>query len=320
MTTALTAPVTAQPFGGASLLAYRPYRGKIRGAATGVWAIARSGLRTIVRRKLFWGLYALSLMIFLFFFFGQYILSWLGANLDESAFRIGAGSMAVDPKRILELFRDQLKINGSGATYSNLIWYEGYVVMIVLALAGSALVGNDFRFGSLPFYLSKPLGRWHYVLGKSLTVAVFINAMTTLLALILWVEYGLLDSWAYFANSWRVAIGIVGYGAVLTLVLCLLLMATASWLRKTVPMIMVWTTLFVFARGLSQILMNVTGENSYWRLIDLWTDMYAVGCWLMQVQLDKTYPPAGAAIVVLGLLCAGCYVFLNRRIRAVEVV
>jgi ABC-type transport system involved in multi-copper enzyme maturation permease subunit len=192
--------------------------------------------------------------------------------------------------------------------------------MIVLALAGSALVGNDFRFGSLPFYLSKPLGRWHYVLGKSLTVAVFINAMTTLLALILWVEYGLLDSWAYFANSWRVAIGIVGYGAVLTLVLCLLLMATASWLRKTVPMIMVWTTLFVFARGLSQILMNVTGENSYWRLIDLWTDMYAVGCWLMQVQLDKTYPPAGAAIVVLGLLCAGCYVFLNRRIRAVEVV
>ena len=31
------------------------------------------------------------------------------------------------------------------------------MVMIVLALAGSVLIGNDFRFGSLPFYLSKPL-------------------------------------------------------------------------------------------------------------------------------------------------------------------
>ena len=51
--------------------------------------------------------------------------------------------------------------------------------MIVLALAGAVLVGNDFRFGSLPFYLSKPLGRWHYVLGKCLAVAVFVNLMTT---------------------------------------------------------------------------------------------------------------------------------------------
>ena len=72
--------------------------------------------------------------------------------------------------------------------------------MIVLALAGSVLVGNDFRFGSLPFYLSKPLGRWHYVLGKCLAVAVFVNVMTTILALILLVEYGLLDSWDYFVE------------------------------------------------------------------------------------------------------------------------
>ena len=44
--------------GGTGLLTYRPYRGKLRGPANGVWAIARSGLKTIIRRRLFWGLSA----------------------------------------------------------------------------------------------------------------------------------------------------------------------------------------------------------------------------------------------------------------------
>jgi ABC-2 type transport system permease protein len=285
----------------------------------GVWAIARSGLRTIVRRKLFWGLYALCVMVFLFFFFGQYIMSWLSTNMAENSIRVGAGTMAINPERVLETFRDQLKINGSGATYANLIWYEGYLVMIVLALAGAVLVGNDFRFGSLPFFLSKPLGRWHYVLGKCLAVAIFVNAMTTLLALILWIEYGLLDSWGYFAQTWRLALGIVGYGVLMTVVLCLMLVATASWLRKTVPMIMVWTTVFVFARGLGEILVRVS-DNPRWRLIDLWSDMYVVGCWLMRLPIDAYYPSVGAAATVLSIVCAGCLLTLSRRIRAVEVV
>ena len=58
--------------------------------------------------------------------------------------------------------------------------------MIVLALAGAVLVGNDFRWGGLPFYLSKPLTRWHYLLGKCLAVAVFVNLMTTVPALVLY--------------------------------------------------------------------------------------------------------------------------------------
>ena len=109
------------------------------------------------------------------------------------------------------------------------------MVMILLALAGSILVGNDFHFGSLPFYLSKPLSRWHYVAGKCLAVAVFVNLMTTVPALVLFVQYGLLDSWDYFLrDGWVLArmnwgdsqvsvrtpnpllLGIIAYGLSLT--------------------------------------------------------------------------------------------------------
>src|SRR6266478_5519856 len=197
----LTAP--APVAGGTGLLHYRPYRGRLRGPMAAVWAIARTGLRTILRRKLFWGLYACGVMIFLFFFFGQYLIRYLGSQLGEQTIMLShTPRFEVEPARLLALFQETLKINGTGATYHNVIWYEGFLVMIVLAFAGSVLVGNDFRFGSLPFYLSKPLGRWHYVLGKCLAVAVFVNLLTTFFALVLWVEYGLLDNdWSYLRTT-----------------------------------------------------------------------------------------------------------------------
>src|SRR3954453_2893073 len=125
--TTLTTPAPAS--GGTGLLHYRPYRGRLRGPAAGAWAIARSGLQTLARRKLFWALYGLCLMVFLFFFFGQYIMSWLGTNLQENAVRVGNGNVALDPARLLAVFRNELKVNGTGETYANLIWYEGYLVM-----------------------------------------------------------------------------------------------------------------------------------------------------------------------------------------------
>jgi hypothetical protein len=193
--------------------------------------------------------------------------------------------------------------------------------MTVLALAGSVLVGNDFRFGSLPFYLSKPLGRWHYVLGKCLAVAVFINLQTTVLALILWLEYGFLDtSWDYLLTTGRLVLGILGYGAVLTVFLSLLLVATASWLRKTVPMVMVWTAIFVFARGLRDMLERMRPDEPHWRLVDLWYDAYLVGDWCLGLPPEPGQPAVWQAALVLAAVVAVCLIYLNRRIRAVEVV
>ncbi len=316
----LTAPPPVA--GGTGLLHYRPYRGRLRGPAGAVWAIARTGLRTILRRKLFWGLYGCGVMVFLFFFFGQYLLRYLSSQLGEqSIFLSHSPRIEVEPARLLLLFQDTLKINGSGGTYRNVIWYEGFLVMIVLALAGAVLVGNDFRFGSLPFYLAKPIGRWHYVLGKCLAVAVFVNLMTTVFALVLWVEYGLLDDdWDYLLTTWHLVFGILGYGAVLTVFLSLLLVATASWLRRTVPMVMVWAALFVFARAVREMFEKLLPDVAAWRLVDLWYDASLVGNWCLGLPPEAGQPATQEAALVLGIVSLACLMYLNRRIRAVEVV
>jgi hypothetical protein len=324
-----------------SLLHYRPWRGQFHSPFASVWPIARISLRMILRRKLFWVLYAFALTIFLMFFFGQYLLAWAQTQAGETT--VTVGMVRTQPGQLIGLLRDILKLNGRAEMYRNFIWWQGYMVMIVLALAGSVLVGNDFHFGSLPFYLSKPLGRWHYLIGKCLAVATFVNMMTTVPALALFVQYGLLDSYDYFLQDGfslgslaigdidvhfqlpnPLMFGIIGYGLILSICMSLLLVATAVWLRRTVPMIMVWTALFFFFRLIAATLVDGLRYDSRWRLMDIWNDIYLVGSACLGMPFtslrSSRQPAVMEAALVLGALCLLCLSYLNRRIRAVEIV
>lgn len=305
------------------LLYYRPWRGEFRPAVVSVWPIARVALMSLLRKWMFWIIYVLGLLIFLLFFFGQYLLSWAQTQAGETEVQLG-GWGRMNPSHLIQLFRVLLKLDGGALTYYNFFSYQSHIVMIVLALAGSILIGNDIRFGSLPFYLSKPVSRWHYLLGKGLAVAVFINLLTTLPALILYVQWGMLESWDYFYERFDLLLGILGYGAVLTVTLTLLLLATATCLRRTVPLIMTWTTLFFFCRLLSEALVNGLHFSPSWKLIDLWDDISVIGGVCLNLdwtEVRKWYVPSwpGAA-GVLGGVSLLCLIYLIRRIRAVEIV
>jgi ABC-type transport system involved in multi-copper enzyme maturation permease subunit len=305
------------------LLHYRPWRGDFRPPAASVWPIARVALMSIFRKKMFWTIYLLGLLIFLLFFFGQYLLSWALTQTQESDVQLG-GLGRMNPRYLIQLFRGLLKLDGDAQTYHTFVAYQGYIVMIVLALAGSILIGNDMRFGSLPYYLSKPLSRWHYLLGKGLAVAVFINLLTTIPAVILFVQWGILESWDYLYERFDLLLGILGYGAVLTVTLTLLLLATATWLRRTVPLIMTWTTLFFFCRLLSSALVDGLHFSPRWRLIDLWNNTYLVGGVCLGRDLNRArlgfQPDWYEAALILGGVSLLCLIYLIHRIRAVEIV
>src|SRR5262249_41063341 len=135
------------------LLSYRPWRGELHGPRHGTWAIAPVALLMLLRRRPFLGLFCFRVVIFLFFFFMQYLHVWVDKQLSGDS--VSLGPIAIPASEIRTFLEQGLELNGSGFTFRNLISFEGYIVMIVLALAGSIIMGNDFRFGSLPFYLSK---------------------------------------------------------------------------------------------------------------------------------------------------------------------
>ena len=304
-----------------TLLRYRPWRGTPHGPLFAATALARASLKLLVRRRLMWGLFALALLIFFFFFYAQYLMVWITNQLATESVRFAG--IPVNARNVTR-FLDRLALNGTDHTFGNFVWYQGYILVIVLSLAGSVLVGNDFAHGSLPFYLSKPIGRWHYVLGKCLAVGGLINLLTTLPALALWAEAGLLYDWrTYYFDHFDLFLGIIGYGAVLTVSLALLTVATAVLVRRTVPMAMIWMGLFALLPMLSGWLVDST-ENRHWRLIDLWNSLYLCGLSCLgadpatvRPQPQPDYWEAWAAVGAVG---AACGAFLRRRIQAVEIV
>src|SRR5262249_9805403 len=157
---------------------YREWHGRLRRPLRSVWPIARVALGVLFRRRLFWALYAVTLLLFFMFFFGALLLNWIETNLQGP---IQFGSFQLDSQRIVQLVRNLLRyLKGDQYTFARFFFHQGAVIMVMLTLTGAVLVGNDVSHGSLPFYLSKPLSRWHYVAGKCLAVALVINLAATL--------------------------------------------------------------------------------------------------------------------------------------------
>jgi ABC-2 type transport system permease protein len=301
------------------LLHYRPWRGQLGSPDATVWPIARTALVMMFRRKLFWVLYVLALLFFLFFFFGQYIMVLLETQTSSTP------GGPPNPNALVEWVKAFLKLDGSGGTYHTFFGYQGHMLMILLSLAGSMLIGNDVLHGSLPFYLAKPVSRYHYLGGKALAVAVVVNLLTTLPAAVLWLEYGLLqnkEDYFFIADRWLLLAGIFAYGAVLTVTMVLILLATAVWVKRTVPMIMVWTTLFLFCRMLGFALVYRLQLNRNWQLIDLWNDTALVGNVCLGITpADAGFDPAWYwAALVLGGVILTCLTYLILSFRAVEIV
>ena len=61
-----------------------------------------------------------------------------------------------------------------------------------------------------------------------------------------------------------------------------------------------------------------------WRLIDLWNDLYLVGLWCLGADFATVrpapQPEVWEAAAVVGGVCAVCWLYLRKRVQAVEVI
>jgi len=273
-----------------------------RAAWLACWPIARTALLLVFRRKLFWLFLGIALLTFMFRFGVIYLL----AELDTQQPGIGRMLSRLDPN-----------LEGSGRTFLNFMLAQSTVTMILLAFAGSVLAGNDHQRGGLTFYLSRRINVLHYTGGKLLAIGLLVSLTTTLPALVLFLEQGMLgDTAKYFSENYNIAIGILGYGGLIAVTLGLLLFALVSWMPRPVPLVMSWACLFVFLPVLSGILRWVF-DDRHWRLLNLWRDLYAIGsrCFGEAAvrSSDEAQLPEAAAVVFS--VCLVSFIAIVVRIR-----
>lgn len=288
---------------------YHGWQGELRSPWFATLAIVRVALLQVFRRKSYWLVIGLGIFQFLLFWTIIYVLTQ--ARLPAEAQRDLFDWFGFSPKPEA----------GEETGYIKFMQQQSVVVMILLAFSGSLLVGADFRMKSLPFYLSRRVDRRHYIVGKLLAVSVIVSLLTTVPALLLFLEFGMFTpSVGYWAEHWDVIGSVLAYGLVLCIVLSIPLVTISAYLQRVAPIAITWSSLFVMLGRLGSYLREATGSER-WALIDPWLDIRLAGKLCFGTFLTtQEYHLAIEAALVLVAVCAICLVALTWRVRAVDIV
>ena len=106
--------------------------------------------------------------------------------------------------------------------------------MILVLLAGPDLISQDLRFNAIPLYLSRPVRRFEYFLGKLAVIAAFLSAVTigpVLLAFA--VGYAFSLDPRVVVDTARVLAASLAFGAIVVVSAGLLMLAFSSLSRNS---------------------------------------------------------------------------------------
>lgn len=155
---------------------YRRWDGQLSRRSLRFLPIATQGIRQALTVKGGWflrlnyrSLLFLSCVPFLIFLFLNYVVNYRPDFI---------------PPAIADALKHLLPIRV--VQYPLLLWMNRYFVMLFVVIVGSGLIARDRAAGAMPLYLSRPLTRVDYALGKFGVLAWFIGGFTILPCLLLW--------------------------------------------------------------------------------------------------------------------------------------
>ena len=269
----------------------------------------------LFRRKLLWLLLAAGTLNFLFMFAVIYIYTAVlmqTPGFERVAERISNGILS--------------GVSGDGDTYSNFIFRQGVICVLMLSFGGAVLVGSDHRQGGLIFYLSRRIGRWHYLFGKFLGVGALVSLVTTVPALVLYIQYGMMTTEEnYFYETYQtILFGILIYGTLVSVTLSLICPALGSWLHRTVPLVMSWGMLFILMPVVSAALHRIFGygrrQSSGWLMLNFWRNLRIIGEYFFDDLKDRDAPYLLGMVVIVLLVSVLSGLAAWWKLRVIRVV
>jgi ABC-2 type transport system permease protein len=163
-----------------------------------------------------------------------------------------------------------------------------------------------------------------------LGIAALVSLVTTIPAVVLYVQYGMMTlEETYFQDTYQtILFGILIYGSLVSVTLSLLCVGLGSWLHRTVPLVMSWGMLFILMPVVSAALHRIFASNfrdrsekSSWLLLNFWRDLRIIGEYFFDdlKDADAPYLPAMVLIVLtVSLLSALAAWWKLRVIRVVS--
>jgi ABC-2 type transport system permease protein len=272
---------------------YRRYQAREPLKEIRFWPIAREALGSILAKRAF-----LLLLV----------ASWL-----PFLFRV----LQIVAVRQLPQFRPMLPVDAT--LFGEFLNGQVVFALLLSIFGGAGLVANDLRTGAILVYLSRPLTRRDYVLGK-LTVLLALNLSATLVpGLLLYAAALALMPETFAAGSlgW-IAPAVVAQSLLVSLATGLFVLAISAVSRSArvagLTFVLLWVGLGIVGTILGEAL-----DAPLAALVSLEGDMRLVGNALFGMAARDAVHWSWAVVTLLAL-AGGCLLVLRARVRAVEVV
>lgn len=219
-------------------------------------------------------------------------------------------------------FRDADAVIGAGVLddwlYYGIVEPSVWVAFLIVLVRGPALLAPDLKDNAMPLYLSRPLTKPQYLLGKLLVLLWLTGAVTWMPGLLLVFVNAYYAGHGWLLDNLSVPLGLVATCLVWSGCLSIIALALSAWVRWRPAATLGFLGLFVIGSAIGN-LFRATSGDWYGSLIILWDAIEVVGRDLFGAKASDLMPLPWAwgtlAVVTALALWA-----LIRRIRAFEIV
>jgi ABC-2 type transport system permease protein len=273
---------------------YRRYEARAALRQVRFWPITREALRMILAKRAF--------VILLLACFVPFVVRVVQVYVFTRFPEIGR-VLPVDGRMFGEFLNQQI----------------GFTVLLSI-FGGAGLVANDLRTGAILVYLSRPLTRRDYVLGK-LGVLLSLNLAVTLVPglLLHLVALGLVpDQFAKWSLLW-IPPAIVLQSLLISLVVALLALAISALSRSARVAGLAFVGLWAGAEIARGVLTQIADRREA-GVLSFQNNLRAVGNALFGVAERASTLPVVWPALALAVVAAACLLVLRARVRAVEIV
>jgi len=289
---------------------YRGFPGERRPSRWLFLTITRLGLTEVFASKLILILFVASCLPLLVFSTIVYVAN----NLDVlAAFQVTNG----DASQLLDALE--------GPFFFWFLVVQSMFAFLLASFTGPQLVGPDLVHGAMPLYLSRPISRADYVLGKLSVLVVLLSAITWIPAMLLTGIQASVAREGWLADRWRIPFALLVGSWVWILLLSLLALAISAWIRwrplATSALFIVFVVGGAFGAAINETLdtnwgkLLMLGEMAQTIWVRLFGDVAFMGSAAARDPL-----PTSACWLGLTVACVAALAILHRKIRAFEVV
>jgi ABC-2 type transport system permease protein len=220
--------------------------------------------------------------------------------------------------QVLQLPVEEL-IPINAAFFQLFLWIQSFGAFLLSTLIGPGLISPDLTNNALPLYLSRPLTRRDYVIGKMSVLVILLSAITWAPLTLLYLFQSGMEGIGWFVGNLRILTAIWVGSSLLILVISLLALALSAWVKwRPVAGALLMGVFFVgagFGAVVNQVLYTKWGY-----LLNITVMLDTAWNWMFGRESAVFELPVWRAFFGLALLCAFCLLLLSKKLKAYEVV